>query len=140
MEYGIYPLLIGAVVMAGPVLAQPAAPVTIQKEDVRKAGGSISYVGVCDSRSAPITAQEEDVRASPITLDEKGARAAPVAVQEPETTTAPTTVERKVSPNRILLVDLGERELKKRQELRARDLRNSEKLAPECQEPVERRP
>lgn len=66
--------------------------------------------------------------------------AAPVSIQDPVIKSPQATAEKDVSANRILLIDLSERELKNRQELTRRDSRSSlGALAPECPERIEAR-
>jgi hypothetical protein len=56
-----------------------------------------------------------------------GTQSARVVNEKPVVEAAPTTEATNLRTNRILLVDLGERELKERQSLKSRDSRNSAK-------------
>lgn len=109
MTFRIYPIVLAATAFAGPALAELTTSGASNEKGVRAAPVTLNKEGVCATLAAPNTIQV------------KGVPVAPDTIKEPGVGPSPITVEKSARINRIILVDLGERELKKRQELRSRD-------------------
>lgn len=126
--------LMSVVVLAVSVTAQaePAKPPPPAEEPLPVVRPQIRQILQSSPAQKALVPQQEELEI----VCKSVVRAAPAPGQEPGIKQPPTTVEKEVRMNRILLVDLGERELKTREGSKGRVSRSSsETQAPECPEP-----